>query len=312
MEILFLSILVGFIGLFFGSFANVVIYRLKHGGSVCFGRSKCRDCKQQLSYLDLIPVFSWVFLKGKCRYCKKPISAQYPGVEISFAFLWFISTYIIGFPTSIPEWMYLIFLLYITSSLIIITVYDLLYYEIPDQVSLPAIALTLLAIILGKGPEWKDAFWGCLFIYSFFYIQILIPSFIHVLHSKKWKILLDTILLYFLFPLWIFLSLFLPQKIIEKIPLFKEDENEEETPSWIGGGDLRLAFIMGLLLGLKQGVVALFIAYIIGATVSIVLIALKQKNRKSMVPFGPFLAIGTFIALFLGDVIWSFYWSFLL
>ncbi|MBT4936993.1 prepilin peptidase [Candidatus Peregrinibacteria bacterium] len=303
---------IGILGLFFGSFSNVVLYRLKNGGSICLGRSKCRDCDHYLSWLDLIPVFSWAFLKGKCRYCKQPISVQYPGVEIAFSLFWFISAYLTGVPTNSQEWGFLVFLLYIVSSLIIISVYDLLYYEIPDQVAFPAIAISIIAIFLGKEPSWKDAILGSVFIYSFFYIQILIPSLIYAFHSKKWKLIGETLLFYFFFPLWLFLSLFLPQKIIEKIPLFRESEEEEESPSWIGGGDLRLAFIMGLLLGLKKGILALFLSYIIGASISLMLIALKQKSRKSMVPFGPFLAAGTFISFFWGEFLWNAYWDFLI
>jgi leader peptidase (prepilin peptidase) / N-methyltransferase len=305
-------IFIGIIALFFGSFANVVVYRLKNGGNICYGRSQCRDCKHVLSVFDLIPIFSWVFLRGKCRYCRSSISVQYPLVEMLFSIFWIMAAAFLGMPENFLELAYLFFVFFLISMLITLSVYDFLYYEIPDGLSFPMIGISLLSLFLTETPGWKDAFFGVVLVYSFFYIQILIPSFFYAFQKKKWKIFFHSILFYILFPLWIFLSLFLPQRIIEKISVFKDEDSEEEIPSWIGGGDLRLAFVMGIVLGLKLSVVALFISYILGSIISIALISLKIKSRKEMIPFGPFLSLGTFIAFFFGEYLWTMYWAFVL
>ena len=75
-------LLIFIFGLFIGSFLNCVIYRLEQGESFLKGRSYCPNCKHQLAWYDLLPVLSFLFLRGRCRYCKKPISWQYPIVEL--------------------------------------------------------------------------------------------------------------------------------------------------------------------------------------------------------------------------------------
>ncbi|HOT27010.1 MAG TPA: prepilin peptidase [Candidatus Ozemobacteraceae bacterium] len=81
----FLTFFFALFGSLLGSFSNVVILRMAEGRSVVFPPSSCPHCKHQLSPLDLIPVFGWLLLLGKCRYCKAPISWQYPLVEASAA-----------------------------------------------------------------------------------------------------------------------------------------------------------------------------------------------------------------------------------
>jgi prepilin signal peptidase PulO-like enzyme (type II secretory pathway) len=127
------------LGLSVGSFLNSLIYRLETGESFIKGRSYCPHCKHILSWKDLIPIFSFLILKGKCRYCKKKISIQYPLVELSTAVLFL-------FPVYIPLYSFidLIFYWTIFSFLIVIFVFDLKHYLIPDRVIYPAIALTFL------------------------------------------------------------------------------------------------------------------------------------------------------------------------
>jgi len=140
---IFFSIIVFVFGLIVGSFLNCVIYRLEHGSSFLRGRSFCPYCKHVLSWLDLIPVISFLILKGKCRYCQKPISVQYPLVELAtaaiFLFIFFLpNIYPIG------QFISMLFYLVISSFLIIIFVYDLKHYLIPDKIIYSAIAVTCL------------------------------------------------------------------------------------------------------------------------------------------------------------------------
>lgn len=81
-------------GTIFGSFASVLIWRIKSGeGGIATGRSHCGACQHTLGALDLFPIFSWAFLGGKCRYCKSPISAIYPLLELTMGALFMLSGY---------------------------------------------------------------------------------------------------------------------------------------------------------------------------------------------------------------------------
>ena len=115
-------------GLVFGSFYNVVGLRLSKGESIVFPPSHCMNCNHRLHFFDLIPLFSYLFLKGKCRYCSKHISIKYPLFELLTAFL-FCASYL-KFGYSIETIISII----LCSMLVIITVSDLDSYIIPDSV----------------------------------------------------------------------------------------------------------------------------------------------------------------------------------
>src|SRR3989344_2843176 len=135
------SFIVFVFGLVVGSFLNSVIYRLEQGESALKGRSYCPHCKHSLSWYDLIPLLSFVLLKGKCRYCKAPISWQYPLVELATGIL-FVATW----PDQVIHNLAgpsLIYLWVVASLLIVIFVYDLKYYLIPDKGLYTALALVL-------------------------------------------------------------------------------------------------------------------------------------------------------------------------
>ena len=108
-------LLVFLLGLVIGSFLNCVIYRIEKEESI-LGRSYCPKCGRVLSFFDLFPLFSWLFLKGRCRYCKEKISWQYPLVEF-FTGFWFALIFYYFSNT-----FYLLYLFIISSILIIIFV----------------------------------------------------------------------------------------------------------------------------------------------------------------------------------------------
>ncbi len=148
------SIYIFLIGLVSGSFLNCVIHRLYTKESFLKGRSYCPKCKHLLEWYDLIPVLSYLVLLGKCRYCKKRISLQYPIIEITTALL-FLLVFNFQFPAfnkfSIFDFQKIVYTLYllITSCfLIIIFVYDLKHYLIPDKIVLPAIFVSLIYNLL--------------------------------------------------------------------------------------------------------------------------------------------------------------------
>lgn len=138
-------------GLIVGSFLNCVIFRLEKGKSFLKGRSYCPHCKHQLTWRDLIPVLSFVILRRRCRYCKKLISWQYPIVELAtgILFVLIINTQLsaINYQLSIISYIYY---LLIVSFLIIIFIYDLKHFIIPDKVLYPAITISFLYLIINN------------------------------------------------------------------------------------------------------------------------------------------------------------------
>jgi len=175
------------LGLIVGSFLNMVIYRLKNGGKLALDRSRCTKCKKELGILDLIPVLSFLLLKGRCRYCKKKISWQYPIVELAtgiiFVFI-FLNTELLK--NNIPilggssSLIIFAFSALVTAALIIIFVYDLKYYLIPDIVLTPSIVISVLFFLvlatLGGSYPLLSNLLGALIFSGFFFFQYAISK----------------------------------------------------------------------------------------------------------------------------------------
>jgi prepilin signal peptidase PulO-like enzyme (type II secretory pathway) len=142
-----IQIFIFLLGLVVGSFLNCVIYRLNEKKSFVSGRSFCPKCKRDLAWYDLVPVFSFIFLKGKCRYCGKPISWQYPIVEIATGLIFLsISNFQFSISNEFPIFNFAITLAYlfaIASLLIIIFIFDLKWSLIPDKVLFSAAGVTV-------------------------------------------------------------------------------------------------------------------------------------------------------------------------
>src|SRR3989344_2900567 len=264
------SFLVFLIGLCIGSFLNVVIYRLEKDEGFVKGRSYCPRCRHQLMWLDLIPVVSYLFLQGSCRYCHKKISWQYPAVEVATGLIFLL---IFNFQFSIINQFEifqflnvidLLFLWYIASVLIVIFVYDLKFYLIPDKVLFPAIAIT-------------------------FIFRLLYSVFI-----GNWVLGIGNFLLAALIASGFFLSIYLISK-----------------GRWMGFGDVKLAILLGLVLGFPNILAGLFLSFFFGAIIGLGLMFFGKKGLKSELPFAPFLILGTFLAMFFGDQIIFWYTHFL-
>jgi prepilin signal peptidase PulO-like enzyme (type II secretory pathway) len=129
-------------GLIVGSFLNCVIYRLETKESFLKGGSYCPRCKHILSWKDLVPIFSFLLLKGKCRYCQKPISLQYPLVEF-FTGILFVFTFYRFLSTNPSNFLIFLCQLLVVSCLIVVFVFDLKHYLIPDYIIYLAIFFSL-------------------------------------------------------------------------------------------------------------------------------------------------------------------------
>ncbi len=151
-------------GTLVGSFLNVAILRIPHPGqSVVFPASHCPSCKTPLKWYDNIPLLSFFALGGKCRYCKKAISWQYPFIELTMGlFSWALfSSFMVPLP-------FLIFFPF-TASLLVIIVIDLRHRIIPDVISLPGIIIGFAASFVNPNLNWLDSALGILFGGGIFY-----------------------------------------------------------------------------------------------------------------------------------------------
>ncbi len=150
------AIVIFLFGLIVGSFLNVVSLRLNTGMSIVSGRSQCFSCGQTLRWYELIPLFSFVALRGACRTCRTPISWQYPLVEVITGLL-FVALYIrVGLAP------FLLYYMGIVSVLIVIAVYDLRHKIIPDILSLILVIATALVALVPVFAGEPGAVWDIL------------------------------------------------------------------------------------------------------------------------------------------------------
>lgn len=253
-------------GLSLGSFVNAFVWRLHEQAaeldntkpdkkylerlSIKNGRSMCPHCKHELAAKDLVPVLSWMYLRGKCRYCRKRIEDS-PIVELSTAIL-FVASYT-WWPYALHGLglFYFGFWLPFLVAFMALAVYDLRWYLLPDKIVFPLIglaALQLFGAIIFYHVGWQatiTAFWGVVISSGIFYA------------------------------------------------LFQLSKGE-----WIGGGDVKLGVIIGLLLGgPMMSLLMLFIASSLGSLAGLPF--LLAGKRQMRIPFGPFLLAATvFVTLF--------------
>jgi prepilin signal peptidase PulO-like enzyme (type II secretory pathway) len=250
--------LVTLYGLLIGSFINALVWRLHNGKSIVAGRSMCPHCSHALRPVDLIPVVSFVALGGKCRDCHKPISIQYPLVELATAVLFGLS-YLALMPQTSVGWVSFLVWLYILGSFMVLFIYDLRWMLLPDKVVFPAIIVaylhTLALYWLGAptravvGPQTAAVVFG--------------GAFLALAVAGRGK--------------------------------------------WMGGGDVKLVTLMGLVLGFKLTLLALFIAFVAGGAVGASLIILRGSRRPKYIAFGPFLITGSVVAMLVGTPVVDWY-----
>lgn len=253
--------LIFWIGLIWGSFINAAIYRTRHKKDLLLARSMCPHCKHQLSVLDLIPVVSFLLLRGKCRYCQKNISVQYPIVELLVGILFvvfFVNIFGVDFDIEnlglrnitllLRDWV-------AVCVLVFIFIYDLKYYLILDRVSLPAVVF-FLVINLFLVSMYQNLLLGGIIGFGFFFLQYILSS-----------------------------------------------------GRWIGGGDLRMGLLMGVLLGWKNLIIALVLAYWSGALIGLILVFIGKKKFGSCIPFGTFLGVATLATILWGETIMNWYFA---
>ena len=156
-------------GIIIGSFLNVCIYRIPNGESIAKERSHCMSCGYQLKWYDLVPLFSYLCLGGKCRKCKEKISIQYPLIEFLNGVLYVIIMAVAGFaPVSV---LYC----FLTSALIVLSVIDFRTYEIPFGINVFIFVLGIIQLILDYN-NWLEYLIGFFAVSGFMYVVILLTK----------------------------------------------------------------------------------------------------------------------------------------
>ena len=248
------------IGCIFGSFLNVVIWRVpNHISLVNPKRSFCPNCEAPIAWYDNIPIISWLVLGAKCRHCKEPIAVRYPIVEalggLSFLAVTLGAIFGAYSPWILPE-------LYVFAAVSIVIAYiDFDHHLILNVVLLPTLIATLALLALASlgTNEWNRLGRAviCAIVLGAFYLLL----------SIIWK-------------------------------------------GGMGDGDIKLAFILGLItgwLGWSQFIIGAFAAFFIGGFLSLVLIIGKKVDMHGGIPFGPSMLLGIWLGIFVGAPIATLY-----
>lgn len=263
------------LGLCFGSFVNALVWRIyqqhlpkkrraasRSELSIAKGRSMCPECRHPLGVADLVPVLSWFMLRGKCRYCYKPISWQYPLVECMTAGLLVISY--IFWPynlQSVIDYSIFSFWLAIMVGFVALVVYDIRWMLLPNSIVFPLTVLAAMSALLRIATADQ------------------VPQAVLAVLAS---VAVAGGIFYILFQL--------------------------SAGAWIGGGDVKLGFAIGLLLTSPAlAFMMLFVASLLGLVVALPALLLHKKKLASRIPFGPFLIISTIIVQLCGQSILDWY-----
>jgi leader peptidase (prepilin peptidase) / N-methyltransferase len=268
---LLIASVAGLFGIAIGSFLNVVIYRVPIGKSVVYPASACPNCGSEIHAYDNVPLVSWMVLRGKCRNCSEPISARYPLVELGTGLLFFLVSLPLAAQLAAVQ----------PTSATIASGLTLVAYLYLAAVS---VALAFIDIEHHRLPD-----------------RIVLPSYAvgalllggaAIVEGDPSALARAGIGLAAMFLGYFALSVI-----------------------WKGGmgfGDVKLAGVLGLYLGFSGwGALAVgaLIAFFLGGIYGGVLILLRKQDRKSGIPFGPWMLLGAWIGILFGNLIWNDYLS---
>jgi leader peptidase (prepilin peptidase)/N-methyltransferase len=252
-------------GLAIGSFISAYTYRTPKEKSVKVGRSFCPKCKEKIAWYDNIPLISYLFLKGKCRRCQKKISIRYPLVEFATAFLFVLVTY---------------YFFNCGSGVLggyVASIYCS-WRDIVGVIALPflLVVVSVLVSVFVVDFENNLIFDSNVFLLFAVTAVLLIFSPAETLYTR-------------------FLTGFSFASFLLLIHLLTKGKG-------MGLGDVKLAIPLGMILDWRGSFVWMFLSFVIGAVVGLVLIFLKKAKFGRQIPFGPFLVASFFLALFCGHI----------
>jgi len=266
------ALAVGSFGLLIGSFLNVVVYRVPAGLSLVAPPSACPNCGSRIRVFDNIPIVSWLLLRGRCRNCDESISARYPAVEASTAIVFAGVAW--GVTISLPASA--------SSNRAVMTIIGGLALLYLAAIS---VALLLIDIDVHKLPN-----------------SIVLPAYLvgaalltvaSLANGRPDLLLGAAIGMAAMFVGYLLMAL--------------------AYPGGMGLGDVKLAGVLGLYLGWTGWgalIVGFISAFVLGGIYSLVLIITKRANRKSGIPFGPWMLVGAWLGIAVGNTFFNSYLSF--
>jgi len=267
-----LVILCGILGLIIGSFLNVVVWRLPRGESLSHPGSACPNCGHAIRWWDNIPVLSWVLLRAKCRDCGVAISARYPAVEIATG----------GAFAIVVAWRLTVDANWLESGASFFSAVS----SLAAFLYLAAISVAL-AIIDLENHKLPNRI-----VLPAYGVAIVLLSAASLLAGNFDSLLRGAIGLAVMFAAYFAMALV--------------------YPGGMGFGDVKLAGVLGLYLGWTSWAalaVGAFAAFVLGAAFSVVLLILRRANRKSGIPFGPWMLLGCWVGLLVGGPLAAAYLS---
>ena len=272
------------LGLIFGSFLNVVIFRYNPDNFLFSftplqGRSKCRNCGKTLSWYELIPLFSFFIQFGRCRSCRTNLSWQYPLVEFFTGIIFLAPIYFYSPLAPIYSVATGFFWVAVFMFFLILAVIDYHWFIIPDE-------LNMLIAILG----FVKIAWDNLYADFGYFSGAFIGSFSALFGLRE--------------SIWLnhFAGAAAGFAIVGLIIWVTKEKG-------MGWGDFKLAGALGILFGWPDIIFLLAFSFIIGAVYSVYVLVSGEKGMKDSVPFGPFLVLGSLVLMFFGNDILRVYFS---
>lgn len=259
------------LGLVTGSLLNIGSDRITRNDSPNLGPFRCDSCGHPLAWRDVIPLISFLWLRGRCGYCHALIPRRAPVVELATGLLFAGIGAVTGWQLqTVPALLY-------GSLLLVITVVDVERQIIPNQLVYPALPLVWLTSVLHPAANASGS------------IVYLLPS--SFLGGHAGTVLLLSLaggLVAFLIMLISWLA----------------------YPSGMGAGDVKLAALVGLMAGFPLTFLVLIVSLLAGGLAGAILLLSGKRGRKDPIPFGPFLALGGLVAIMWGDSLASWYWHY--
>jgi leader peptidase (prepilin peptidase)/N-methyltransferase len=259
------------LGLFTGSFLNVCIDRLPRGESIVFPPSHCESCSHKLSVIDLIPVFSYLFLKGRCRYCRTKIPLRLALVELVTATLFGFFFWRYGFTLDLA-----VFIVY-GSLLIVIFVIDLENQLVLNKIVYPGMVIAFALSFFRPELAGLDS------LGSGIVSRAVVPFGGDAVNQAVLALMGGLLGL---------VAMSVPYIIY---------------PGGMGMGDIKLAAMAGLMTGYPLIILALLLSWILGGLIAAMLLALKIKGRKDAIPAAVFMVVAVLVTLLWGQDIWLWY-----
>ncbi len=255
-------------GLVIGSFLNVCIYRIPLGKSIVYPNSSCPHCGTPIRFYDNVPVLSYLILRGKCRSCGKPISMQYPFVELLSGFAFYCCW-------SVWQWTSPTFVNSLFLSMVIVLIFTDYHHRIlPNKLTLPGTAAGILLSSFQAPVLYTDAIsLKAASLFGFKYAHLVLPWVGSILGALAGGGFL-------------FIVAFVYEKLRKR--------------QGLGMGDVKMMAMVGAFLGWRLALLTIFAGSLIGTVIGIGLILFRSMNLQTKRAFGVFLGVASAFSPFYG------------